>query len=101
MENLKEIEVSSKEITKENGEKFVAYRGLTKRGWLDLRFTKACMESLSDELKQKIVLRNFKLIVEEENLNISKKQRFDVIYVSKVKDIQEILFEKHLSDYFD
>ena len=91
---LKIIEVSSKEITKEDGEKFFAYRGYTKKGWLDLRFTKSCLEELTEELKQKITLRNFKLTVDEQNLNISKKQRFDVIYISKVEDIQEINYDK-------
>ena len=98
---MKEFEVSSKEITKENGEKFLAYRGYTKKGWLDLRFTKKCQESLTKELKQKIELRNFKVFVNDDDVNISKKGKFDVIYVNKVEKIEEITFEKHLEDYFD
>lgn len=98
---MKEIEVSSKEITKEDGEKFFAYRGYTKKGWLDLRFTKDCQSKLSTQLKEQIKLRNFKLFVEDDNVNISKKGKFDIIYVTKVEKIEEITFEKHLEDYFD
>lgn len=97
---MKEFDVSSKEITKEDGTTFLAYRGYTKKGWLDLRFTKKAQESLTEELKQQIQLRNFRVFVEDENVNISKKGRFDVIYVSKVEKIEEITFEKHLEDYF-
>ena len=98
---MKEVEVSSKEIKKEDNETFIAYRGYTKKGWLDLRFTKKCQENLTDELKQKITLRNFKIFVKDEDLNINKKGRFDVIYVNSVEKIEEITFEKHLEDYFD
>lgn len=98
---MKEFDVSSKEITKADGTTFLAYRGYTKKGWLDLRFTKKAQEELTEELKQKIALRNFKLSVKEEDVNISKKGRFDIIYINHVEKIEEITFEKHLDDYFD
>ena len=98
---MKEFEVSSKEITKVDGTKFLAYRGYTKKGWLDLRFTKKCQDSLSEELKQKLALRNFKLTVDENDVNISKKGKFDIIYVNGVSKVEEITFDKKLEDYFD
>lgn len=98
---MKEFEVCSKEITKSDGTTFISYRGSTKKGWLDLRFTKKCQESLTDELKKLIECRNFKLFVNEDDVNISRKGKFEIIFVNSIQKIEEITYEKHLDEYFD
>lgn len=100
-ENIIEIEVSSKKIEKtEKHDEFYAYRGLTNNGWLDLRFTKACVEKLDEETKKVLKEKNFKVQVLDENLNINSRGKFDIIYITEILSAEKISYTSKKEKYF-
>ena len=101
MEELFEIEVSSKKIEKtENHDEFYSYRGYTKEGWLDLRFTKSCVENLTEEQKTILQKRNFKVYVNYEDFNVNTKGKFDIIYITGIVKLEEISYKSKKDKYF-
>lgn len=89
------IEIRVKEIKAKNEEgeeySFLAYQGFTKRGWIELKFRKEC---------ENVPTKNSYIEVLEENLNINRKNRFPVIWVSKIESVEEITYTNHIDDYF-
>ena len=93
MENeLIKIEVTAKTITKEDGTTFLAFKGLTKKGWYDLRFRKEA---------ENVPEMSCFIYVKKENLNVNRQQRFPVIWVKTVERIEELKFEQNIDDYFE
>lgn len=91
-EELMKIEVSVRTITKEDGETFLAFKGLTKKGWLDLKFTR--------EVKDTPTNYGF-IYVKPENVNVNTKSRFPVIWIKAVEKIEIVDFNRKVEDYFD
>lgn len=88
------IEVSVKTVRfagEEKEESFLAYKGFTKKGWIDLKFTK--------EVKE-VPTRNGFIYVESENVNVNRTGRFPVIWVKKIEKFEEITFTQKIEDYF-
>ena len=100
-EQILELEVSSELVTKKDGTTFLGYKVYTKKGQVNLIFTKSLQESLSDELKQKLELKYFKLYAKAKDVSPSTKRKFPVIYINNFEKIEEIKMNKHLEDYFD
>lgn len=87
------IDVIVKTIDKKDGSgSFLAYKGFTKRGKLELKFTKEC-ENVPQEKCTIYVL--------PENVNINTQCRFPVIWVKKIERIEELQFSNKVSEYFD
>lgn len=100
-QDLYEIEVSSKKIEKtENHDEFYSYRGYTKEGWLDLRFTKQCQEKLTEEQKTILQKRNFKIKLNYEDFNVNSKGKFDIIYITGIVSAEEIAYKSKKDKYF-
>ena len=88
------IEISVKTVRfagEEKEESFLAYKGFTKKGWIDLKFTK--------EVKD-VPTKNGYIYVESENVNVNRTGRFPVIWVKKVEKFEEINFTQKIEDYF-
>lgn len=88
------IEISVKTVRvpgEEKEETFLAYKGFTKKGWIDLKFTK--------EVKDAPTKNGF-ISVLEENCNVNRTGRFPVIWVKKIEKFEEITFKQKLEDYF-
>lgn len=93
--NLIKIEVSVKELEKkETKEKFLVYKGLTKKGWYDLKFTKDVKEELRPTKYSYIY-------VDKSAVNINRTQRFPVIWISAIEKFEEVEFTRKTEDYFD
>ena len=86
------IEIRTKEITTKDGTKFIAYKGFTKKGWTDLKFTK---EVENAPTKCGVIE------VDVKDVNVNQKGRFPVIWVKKVLSFEETKFEQNVADYFD
>lgn len=87
-----EISVKTVKFAGENGEEsFLAYKGFTKKGWVDLRFTKEV---------ENVPTKNGYIYVENENCNVNKTGRFPIIWVKKIEKFEEITFTQKLEDYF-
>ena len=89
------IEVSVKTVKyagEEKEESFLAYRGFTKKGWIELKFTKDVDNAPT---------KNGYIYVEKENLNVNRTGRFPVIWVKKIEKFEEITFAQKIEDYFD
>lgn len=78
----KKIEVHSvKEIACENGNKFNAYKAVTKNGKLiDLKFTRSCTH---------IPTKPCFIYVLKENVNIQRNLKFPVMWVKEVEDTED------------
>ena len=88
------IEISVKTVRfagEEKEESFLAYKGFTKKGWIDLKFTK--------EVKD-VPTKNGYIYVESENVNVNRTGRFPVIWVKKIEKFEEINFTQKIEDYF-
>lgn len=93
MEKMLEIEIDVQERTNhETGEKFLSYRGLSKKGYIDLRFTK--------EVENKPT-HACKIIVPETKINVNRKSKFPVAWVSEIKEIKDFEFKQNTSEYFE
>ena len=89
------IEISVKTVRfagEEKEESFLAYKGFTKKGWIDLKFTKDVKE---------VPTKNGYIYVESDNVNVNRTGRFPVIWVKKVEKFEEINFAQKIEDYFD
>lgn len=86
------IELRTKTIKTKDGTEFIAFKGFTKKGWTDLRFTK----EVSNPPKTNSII-----FVKEENLNVNQKGRFPVIWVRAIEKIEEIKYEQKVEDYFE
>ena len=91
MEELK-IDIRVKQITKKDGTTFLAFKGLTKKGWFDLKFTKDVVN-----VPQKSCI----IYVPKENANINFNGAFPVIWVSAVSKTEEYQSKLNTEDYFD
>ena len=90
---MREIEIDCTErINKETGEKFLSYRALSKKGYIDLRFTKDVENKPTHACK---------IIVEDDKVNVNRKSKFPVCWVSAIKEIKEFEFTQNVADYFD
>lgn len=93
MEELLEIEIDCTErVNKETGEKFLSYRALSKKGYIDLRFTKDV---------KKLPTHACKLIVPKDKINVNRKSKFPVAWVSEIKEVKEFEFKQNTSEYFE
>lgn len=96
MENLIKVELRVKKIDyldKEgNDSSFLSFKGFTKKGWYDLKFTKEVKETPT---------KYCYIFVKQENLNINFNGRFPVIWVSAIEKIEEISSKLKTEDYFD
>lgn len=86
------IDLRAKMIIKKDNTTFFAYKGLTKKGWFDLKFTK--------EVKE-IPTKSCVIYVDDEHANINFNGAFPVIWVSQVLKIEEYQNKLNTSDYFD
>lgn len=86
------IEITAKTITKKDGTTFLAFKGLTKKGWYDLKFRKE-VENVPE--------MSCIIYVNKEDVNINRQQKFPVIWVKKIQKIEELKFEQNIDDYFD
>lgn len=92
MEELLEIEIDCTErVNKETGEKFLSYRALSKKGYIDLRFTKEVANKPTHACK---------IIVAKDKVNVNRKSKFPVCWVSEIREIKEFEFTQNVSDYF-
>lgn len=95
-EKLIKVEVRVKKIDyvdkDGNDSNFLSYKGFTKKGWYDLKFTKECKN-----LPQRYCF----IYVKQENLNINFNGRFPVIWVSGIEKTEEIQKNLKTEDYFD
>ena len=80
--NCKKIEVHSvKEVTLDNGKKFLAYKAVTKSGKLiDLKFTRLCAI---------IPTKPCFIYVLNENVNIQRNLKFPVMWVKEVEETED------------
>ena len=88
------IEISVKTVRyagEEKEESFLAYKGFTKKGWIDLKFTKDV---------ENVPTKNGFIYVENENVNVNRTGRFPVIWVKKIEKFEEITFTQKIEDYF-
>ena len=88
------IEISVKTVRfagEEKEESFLAYKGFTKKGWIDLKFTIVVKDVPS---------KNGYIYVESENVNVNRTGRFPVIWVKKIEKFEEINFTQKIEDYF-
>jgi len=86
------IEVNAKEITAKDGTTFLSFKGLTKKGWYDLKFRRDA---------ENVPSCSCYIYVDENDVNINRQQRFPIIWVKTVKKLEELKFEQKVSDYFD
>lgn len=87
-----EVSVKTVKYAGENQEEsFLAYKAFTKKGWMDLRFTKEVENAPT---------KNCFIYVEKENLNVNKTGRFPIVWVKKIEKIEEITFTQKVEDYF-
>lgn len=89
------IEISVRTVKfagEEKEESFLAYKGFTKKGWIDLKFTKDVKD---------VPERNGYIYVEKENVNVNRTGRFPVIWVKKFEKFEEITFTQKTADYFE
>ena len=94
-EKLLEIEIDVQERTNhETGEKFLSFRGLSKKGYIDLRFTR----EVEDKMKP---THSCIIIVPETKINVNRKSKFPVAWVSEVREIKEFEFKQNTSEYFE
>lgn len=92
MENVIKIEITAKPVEKKDGTSFIAYKGLTKKGWYDLKFRKEVEE---------VPEMSCYIYVKKENVNVNRTQKFPVIWVKAIEKIEELKFEQKVEDYFD
>ena len=93
MEKLFDIEIDCTErVNKETGEKFFSYRALTKKGYIDLRFTKEVVEKPTHACR---------IIVSESKINVNRRSKFPVAWVSEIKEVKEFEFKQNTSEYFE
>ena len=94
-EKLLEIEIDVQERTNhETGEKFLSYRGLSKKGYIDLRFTREVDEKLKPT-------HSCIIVVAETKINVNRKSKFPVAWVSEIKELKEFEFKQNTSEYFE
>lgn len=91
-EKLIKIEVKASDVTKRDGTTFVAFKGLTKKGWCDLKFKKECLN---------VPTHSGIIYVLETNVNVNRTQKFPVIWVENVEKFEEFAFTQNVADYFD
>lgn len=93
MEELLEIEIDCTErVNKETGENFLSYRALSKKGYIDLRFTRDVKE---------LPTHACKIVVSKDKINVNRKSKFPVAWVSEIKQIKEFEFKQNTSEYFE
>ena len=95
MEEQKEIriDVIVRQLERKDGTgSFLTYKGFTKRGKLDLKFTKEC---------ENIPTEKCTIYCLPENVNVNTQARFPVIWVKKIERIVELEFSNKVADYFD
>ena len=95
MEETKEIriDVIVRKLERKDGTgSFLTYKGFTKRGKLDLKFTKEC---------ENIPTEKCTIYCLPENVNVNTQARFPVIWVKKIERIAELEFSNKVADYFD
>ena len=93
MDELLEIEIDCTErVNKETGDKFLSYRALSKKGYIDLRFTKDVENKPTHACK---------IIVASDKINVNRKSKFPVAWVSEIKEIKEFEFKQNTSEYFE
>lgn len=86
------IDIRVKEITKNDKTTFLAFKGLTKKGWYDLKFTQAV---------KNIPTKSCVIVVNKEKANINFNGAFPVIWVSEILRTEEYKSKLNVSDYFD
>lgn len=91
MEEIR-LEIRAKNYTKKDGSTFIGYKGFTKKGWYDLKFTK--------EVKE-LPTKSCIIFVPQEKLNINFNGKFPVIWVSEILRTEEYANNLNVSDYFD
>lgn len=91
-EDLIKVEVSTKEVTKKDGTTFLAFKGLTKKGWYDLKFKQNC---------ENVPTHNCIIYVEKSKINVNRQGKYPVIWVETVAEIEEIKYNQNVEDYFD
>ena len=93
MEELLEIEIDcSERVNKETGDKFLSYRALSKKGYIDLRFTKDVENRPTHACK---------IVVAKDKINVNRKSKFPVAWVSEIKEVKEFEFKQNTSEYFE
>lgn len=93
MEKMLEFEIDCTErVNKETGEKFLSYRALSKKGYIDLRFTRDVKDLPNHACK---------IVVSETKINVNRKSKFPVVWVSEIAEVKEFEFKQNTADYFD
>lgn len=88
-----EISVKTIKFAGETGEEsFLAYKVFTKKGWVDLKFTKDVKNAPT---------KNCFIFVDTDKLNINKTGRFPIVWVKEIAKIEEINFTQKVEDYFE
>lgn len=88
---LIKIEITAKEVTKKDGTTFLSFKGLTLKGWYDLRFRKE-VENVPE--------MSCIIYVKRENVNVNRQQKFPVIWIKAIEKVEELKFEQNIADYF-
>lgn len=91
---IKIIEV--KEITaKTTGNKFTAYKALTKAGnKIDCRFTKTVDANL-------IPTEPCFIVVDDDKANVATNRQYPVLWVNEIKEVLPFESKNNLSDFFE
>lgn len=90
-----EIEIDVQERTNhETGEKFLSFKGLSKKGYIDLKFTR----DVKDEEKPN---HSCIIVVPVDKINVNRKSKFPVAWVSQIKEVKEFEFKQNTSEYFE
>ena len=88
-----EIEIDCTErVNKETGEKFLSYKALSKKGYIDLKFTKDVKN-----VPQKACI----IIVPVNKINVNRKSKFPVVWVSEISEVKEFEFKQNTAEYFE
>ena len=86
------IETKCRKIKLEDGTEFFSYKAFTKKGWTNLKFTKDC---------ENVPVEPSFIYVEKEDVNVSYKEKYPVVWVRKIVKVERIDFEQKVADYFD
>lgn len=93
---LLKIEIMGTPVKNKEGEEFIAFKAFTKKGKMDLKFTKDC-NLIPEKSCYIYVDKN-----DKEAININRKFKFPVIWVKKVEKIEDFPDRtKTYDDLFD
>ena len=92
-EKLVKIEIMGTPVKLEDGTEFVSFKAFTKKGRMDIKFTKEC---------KNVPTKSCYIYVEETKMNVNRKNKFPVIWVQQVSKIEEFPDRTNkLDDLFD